>query len=316
MARITLRLGRIMCEPLSFMSNISKTFGIFLIAFCVLVQQSALSHESEPEKPKVKSSPKGHLIIHGGGRLTKDVVTRFAKLGIDKDGGHLVIVPTSGDGEISTDPKTASGWLKSLGFKKITIMHTRSREVADSDEFIEPLEDATAIWFSGGRQWRTMDVYDGTKSADAFRAVFARGGVIAGSSAGATVQGSYLVRGAKEGNQVMMAPGHEIGFGFLENVAIDQHAIKRGRLDDMIPVVTRFPNLLGIAIDEGTALEVHSGIAKVIGESKVAFYDHKKWADDGEKYELLAPGERYDLSKRTKVEPPQTPAKYCGDKNL
>jgi cyanophycinase len=264
-----------------------------------LGQGERSSSGTEAENPQ----PKGHLIIHGGGRLTKDVMKRFAELGGGND-GHLVIVPTSGEGEISTDPKTASGWLKSLGFGKISILHTRSRQEADSREFIEPLKDATAIWFSGGRQWRTMDVYHDTRSADAFRAVFQRGGVIAGSSAGATVQGSYLVRGAPEGNQVMMAKGHEAGFGFLKNVAIDQHAIKRGRLDDMIPVVQRFPKLLGIAIDEGAALEVHGGIAQLIGESKVAFYDRAKWVDDGKKYELLEPGESYDLAKRIKLAKP------------
>jgi cyanophycinase len=265
---------------------------IFLPCELILAQQEAA---------KAAPAPKGHLIIHGGGRLTKDVLDHFRELGNAKE-GHLVIVPTSRVGKISSDPKTAPRWLRSLGFKKITILHTRSREVADSDKFIKPLEDATAIWFSGGRQWRTMDVYHDTKSADAFREVFARGGVIAGSSAGATVQGSYLVRGAKEGNQVMMAPGHEVGFGFLENVAIDQHAIKRNRLNDMIPVITRFPNLLGIAIDEGAALKVHKGVAKVIGDSNVAFYDHKKWADQADKYELLEPGERYDLGRREKLE--------------
>ena len=256
---------------------------------------------AEQEAVKSAPAPRGYLIIHGGGRLTDDVMKRFGELG-NAEEGHLVIVPTSGSGKISSDPKTASRWLKSLGFKKVTMLHTRSREMADSDEFIKPLEDATAIWFSGGRQWRTMDVYHDTKSADAFHRVYARGGVIGGSSAGATVQGSYLVRGAKEGNHVMMAPGHEVGFGFLENVAIDQHAIKRDRLSDMIPVITRFPDLLGIAIDEGAALEVHEGVAKVVGDSKVAFYDHKKWEDQADKYELLEPGERYDLGRREKLE--------------
>jgi cyanophycinase len=57
-----------------------------------------------------------------------------------------------------------------------------------------------------------------------------RGGVVGGSSAGATIQGSYMVRGAPEGNQIMMAPGHEEGFGFLRASAIDQHVTTRGRL--------------------------------------------------------------------------------------
>ncbi|MGY8644136.1 MAG: cyanophycinase [Verrucomicrobiales bacterium] len=289
------------------MTRLSPFLPLRLLILGLAVSGVALA-QSNTEKTGLQTEaatplPKGHLIIHGGGRLTKDVVKRFAELGGGKD-GHLVIVPTSGEGKISMDPKTASGWLKSLGFGKISILHTRSPKEADTREFVEPLKDATAIWFSGGRQWRTMDVYHGTRTADAFRGVFQRGGVIAGSSAGATVQGSYLVRGSPEGNHVMMAKGHEAGFGFLDNVAIDQHAIKRGRLDDMIEVVQRFPKILGIAIDEGTALEVHGGIAKVMGESKVAFYDRAKWNDGGKKYQLLGSGERYDIANRLKLAKP------------
>ena len=120
-------------------------------------------------------------------------------------------------------------------------------------------------------------------------------------SAGATVQGSYLVRGAPEGNQIMMAPGHEVGFGFLPDSAIDQHAIVRNRLDDMIPVIKRHPHLLGVAIDESTALIVSSGVATVLGKSKVALYDAKRWKDGSPKYFFLEKGERFDVKARRKL---------------
>ena len=70
-----------------------------------------------------------------------------------------------------------------------------------------------------------------------------------GSSAGATIQGSYLVRGAVEGNSVIMAPGHEIGMGFLRKAAVDQHVITRHRENDLDQVISRHPELLGIGID-------------------------------------------------------------------
>ncbi len=180
------------------------------------------------------TEPKGHLLIHGGGSLTRDVLVRFQELGSGEK-GHLVYVPTSQEGEIEITPESVPGWLRDLGFGRVTVLHTRDPKEADREEFAAPLATATAIWFSGGRQWRTMDAYLGTRTAKAFHEVYQRGGVIAGSSAGATVQGSYLVRGAPEGNQIMMAPGHETGFGFLPDTAIDQHAIARKRLDDMIP---------------------------------------------------------------------------------
>ncbi len=245
-----------------------------------------------------EAGPRGHLIIHGGGTLTSEVATRFAELGGGKN-GHLVYVPTSQEGEIEITPDSVPDWLRDLGFGRISVLHTRDPKEADHEDFAEPLKTATAIWFSGGRQWRTMDAYLGTKTAEAFHEVYRRGGVIAGSSAGATVQGSYLVRGAPEGNQIMMAPGHEKGFGFLPDTAIDQHAIARKRLDDMIPVIEKHPHLLGISIDEGTALHVHAGVATILGKSKVAFYDARRWENaESPRYLLLEKDQRYHLADR------------------
>jgi len=251
--------------------------------------------------PAAETAPKGHLIIHGGGGMTQDVIDRFVELGGGAK-GHLIYVPTSMEGEQSTDPASVPGYLKPKSFGTVTVLHTRDPKVADSDDFIAPLRTATAIWFSGGRQWRTMDAYLNTKAAAAFIEVYQRGGVIAGSSAGATVQGSYLVRGAPEGNQIMMAPGHEVGFGFLPDSAIDQHAIARNRLEDMIPVIKRHPHLLGVAIDESTALMVSGGVATVLGKSKIALYDAKQWKEGSPKLFFLEKGERFDVKARRKLE--------------
>jgi cyanophycinase len=246
-------------------------------------------------------APKGHLIIHGGGGITKEVTDRFVELGRGAQ-GHLVYVPTSMEGEVSTAPSSVPAYLSPKAFGKVTVLHTRDPKVADSDDFIAPLKSATAIWFSGGRQWRTMDAYLGTKTAAAFVEVYQRGGVIAGSSAGATVQGSYLVRGSPEGNHIMMAAGHEEGFGFLPDSAIDQHAIARKRLDDMIPVIEKHPRLLGVAIDEATALVVSGGVATVLGKSKVALYDAKSWRDGAPKYFFLEKGKRFEIATRKLLE--------------
>lgn len=245
--------------------------------------------------------PRGHLIIHGGGGITTDVIDHFITLG-GGEKGHLIYVPTSLEGEPSTDPASVPAYLKPKSFGTVTVLHTRDPKVADSDAFIAPLKTATAIWFSGGRQWRTMDAYLGTKAAAAFAEVYRRGGVIAGSSAGATVQGSFLVRGAPEGNHIMMAPGHEQGFGFLPDAAIDQHAIARNRLADMVPVIEKHPHLLGVAIDEATALVVSGGMATVFGKSKVALYDAKTWKGGGPKYFFLEKGQQFEIATRRRLE--------------
>lgn len=243
------------------------------------------------------SAPKGHLIIHGGGQLTTEVIDRFIELGRGAE-GHLIYVPTSNGDEDGTSLSTVPGYLRPEKFGKVSVLHTRDPKIADTEGFIEPLKTATAVWFSGGRQWRTMDAYLGTKTAAAFQAVYRRGGVIGGSSAGATVQGSFLVRGAPEGNQVMMAEGHLEGFGFLPDTAIDQHAIVRKRLDDMIPVIETHPHLLGIAIDEATALEVSGGCARVLGKTKVAIFDAQRWKKGQPRYFFLEKGQRFALATR------------------
>ena len=120
-----------------------------------------------------------------------------------------------------------------------------------------------------------VDAYMGTRTQREIEAVLARGGVIGGGSAGATIQGSYLVRGAREGNHIMMAKGYEQGFGYLRGVAIDQHLLTRQRQDDLVEVITKKPELLGLGIDEPTAIVVTGDRFEVIGKTVVGVYDGK-----------------------------------------
>ena len=135
-----------------------------------------------------------------------------------------------------------------------------------------------------------------------------RGGVIGGSSAGATIQGSFLVRGDTETNEIMMG-NHQEGFGFLPNSAVDQHLLARDRQYDLIPVIEAHPELLGIGIDENTALVVQGDTARVVGESLVAFYDSRRWEqadstlDRDDKFFFLQPGDRLDLRTRQELAP-------------
>ncbi len=139
----------------------------------------------------------------------------------------------------------------------------------------------------------------GTRTQREIEAVLARGGVVGGSSAGATIQGSYLVRGAREGNHIMMARGYEQGFGYLRGVAIDQHLIVRGRQDDLVEVIRAKPGLLGIGLDEPTAIVVKGDRFLVVGQSLVGIYDGKD--HEGRPYFFLIPGEQFDLRTRRRV---------------
>src|SRR5262249_55917814 len=109
------------------------------------------------------------------------------------------------------------------------VLHTTDPKVADSEVFVKPLLDATGVWLQGGRHWRLADAYLNTRTLKELFNLLDRGGVIGGGSAGATIQGSYMVRGSSnpDDNTIMMAPGHEVGFGLFTNVTIDQHVDAR-----------------------------------------------------------------------------------------
>lgn len=245
---------------------------------------------------------KGTLLVVGGGTLGPEIVNRFIELAGGKD-APMVFIPTAGEDATYNDAYLQRQFLARAGVKNVTLLHTKDRRVADSKEFVEPLRKARAVWFAGGRQWRLVDSYLNTRTEREIWNVLKRGGVVGGSSAGATIQGSYLVRGAREGNTIMMAPGYEKGMGFLKKVAVDQHLLRRNRQDDLVGVVQKHPELLGIGIDESTAIVVRRNTFDVIGVSKVAIYNpHSPPGADGKRYYFLSAGERFDMASRKKIE--------------
>ncbi len=266
----------------------------------VIVGLVALLANGVVSADPVIGPPKGTLVIVGGGGGGKDgvIYRRFVELAGGAE-AEFVVIPTASEVDDYTTRSSGSKMLRDAGAKKITVLHTRDRELADSDEFVRPLRTAKGVWFGGGRQWRLADSYLNTRTHAAVQDVLNRGGVVGGSSAGATIQGSYLVRGAVEGNQVMMSPGHEEGFGFLKNVAIDQHVIKRKRVGDLVPVVEAHPELLGLGIDESTAIVVQGDEFEVIGDSDVVVTDPQRKPAEGEDaWYLVKTGERFDLRTR------------------
>jgi cyanophycinase len=265
----------------------------------VLAQEPAQVNPVLPAPvPTAVGPQEGALVIVGGGQLGPEIIKRFVSLAGGKD-AEVVVIPTAAEND-PIDPKRVSeGFARSFGFKNVTVLHTRDRAEADSEGFVAPLKRARAVWFNGGRQWRIADSYLGTRTQREIEAVLSRGGVIGGSSAGATIQGSYLVRGAEDGNDILMSKGHEQGFGYLRGVAIDQHILPRNRAADLVQVVGTHPELLGIGIDESTAIVVEGDRFEVIGRGVVAISDGKD--HDGRRYYFIATGERFDLKNRRRL---------------
>lgn len=225
----------------------------------------------DPGKPtgEVRHVPSGSLVIVGGGGMPKEIVDRFIELAGGTD-AKIVVLPTAVPREEAMRQK-APRFLTAAGVKSVTMLpQSRTEEVA-SDEFRQAIKQATGVWFDGGRQWNFVDAYENTDAVKLFHDVLRRGGVIGGSSAGATIQGEYLVRGHPLGNFVMMAEGYERGFAFLPGVAIDQHFAQRNRFPDLIPVVERHHQMLGVGIDEATAIVVTKSRADVIGRGAAHF---------------------------------------------
>jgi cyanophycinase len=241
---------------------------------------------------------RGALVLVGGGRIPSDVVARFAALA----GGSkakVVLVPgamPAGDGG---GEEPFARLLKAAGVVDVRTLPCRHpREV--TKEAIAVLADATAVWFGGGRQWRLVDAFDGTDAVAACRDVLARGGVIGGTSAGATIQGEFLVRGNPLGNAEMWCAGYDRGFGFLPGVAVDQHFVARNREADLRGLIALAPKYVGLGLDEGTAAVVQGAVLEVVGPSTVAIFDARRgdaaklaatWLRAGDRWDLVA-GER------------------------
>jgi len=272
---------------------------IAIIAISVL----APSASSQPEPTYATTGPEnGSLLIVGGAMRDPAILKKFFELG---GGGEqpYVVIPTAGADNINELAlNRAASFLTRAGATNVTVLHTKDRDEADTEQFVRPLKAARGVWFGGGRQWRLADSYLGTKTEEEFHKLLARGGVIGGSSAGATIQGSYLARGDTKTNAIMMGD-HTEGFSFIKNIAIDQHLLQRNRQFDLVEIVKAKPQLLGVGLDENTAIVVTGNEFEVIGPNYVAVYDHKLWKTNQHKktfqpFFLLRKGDTYDMKTR------------------
>lgn len=253
----------------------------------------------------------GHLIIAGGALRDTAVFNQFIELAGGKGKAHVVVIPTAGGYDVDEQRKAGliKQW-KARGAAKVSVLHTTDPAEANTEAFAGVIDEAGGVYFPGGRQWRLADAYLNTLVHEKLDDLLSRGGVIGGSSAGATIQGSYLARGDTRTNTIMMGD-HEEGMAFVKNIAIDQHTLARNRHYDMFEIINTYPELLGIAIDENTAMLVSGDSFEVIGQSYVLIYDGTHWdqtkgafvknAANQDRFHLLRKGGKYNMRTR-KVE--------------
>lgn len=242
----------------------------------------------------------GTLVLTGGGDVPADATRRF----IDACGGNeaAIIVVTTADGDQPPPEAEATGWLTAAGATQVCRIHARTPQEAEDPAVLELLRTAGGVWFTGGRQWRLVDAFHDTAAERLFHEVLKRGGAIGGSAAGASIVAAYLVRGNPLTNKPMMAQGYEEGFGFLPCTAVDPFFSQRNRFADMSELKQTYPQLVGLGLDEGTAIVIRGQALEVMGRNRVCVFHRREPAAEGQRdYDVLAAGDRYDLCERCRL---------------
>lgn len=253
---------------------------------------------------------KGHLVIAGGGSSTGAMQKLIA---LTRKPNPKIVIVTSAEDDDHQNPAfylKQKKLFQDLGMTEPEIFHTRNLDSANSRTFTQKIFSADAVWFTGGRQWRLADSYLNTLAFEGFKEVLRKGGVLGGTSAGATIMGSFLVRGDTRTNQIMEGD-HTLGFGFVSNTAIDQHVLQRNRHFDLLEIRAKYPMVLGIGIDEGTFVVVNRNRMDVYGNHYVAIFDGTFWRREtnevtvlpatSERFYFLKNGDHYDLLQRKVV---------------
>ena len=223
---------------------------ICLALFITLLNSPGVLSQTQPPLPR---------LFIGGGALPDAMYDEFARFAGTE--GLLVVIPTATGREID-EAKIKADWASS-GFKSVAVLHTRDREKAAKPEFSAILKEAQAVWFSGGSQQRIADAYLGTPVEEEIYNLARRGGVIGGSSAGAAIMSRVMISGGNPD------PDITTGFDLLPGVILDQHFLKRNRLARLSRAVHNNVGLIGLGIDEATAIIIDKGELKVVGESYV-----------------------------------------------
>lgn len=295
--------------------------SVFLLFLFAALNFSAAAQQPPivVNKSTTRHGPeKGSLIIIGGGGSTPAIWAKFLELAGGKEKADILVVTTASGDSAEFSESTMWAVKKATGVENVHILHTGDLTVANSEKFIAPIKKATAIFFDGGRQWRPADSYLNTLTHQAFKDLLDRGGVIAGTSAGASIQGSFLWRGDTSGPEVLIGD-HTQGLGFLKNSVIDQHLLTRNRQFDLVDFIRQTPELIGIGLEQATAVLVQRDTLEVIGKAYVAIYDYNTITGNGAKHVsgdkenytasagpffFLHEGQKYDLAARKVIEQP------------
>ncbi|MGF2614818.1 cyanophycinase [Rossellomorea vietnamensis] len=236
----------------------------------------------------------GELLIIGGNEEKYEglsILQTFADLAM-KRGGKVGILPAASrvPDEISSIYKDT---FTKLGIHDSITLSISSREKADSLELNDSLEKISALFITGGNQSLLAERISGTTFHDSLLRRWKEGMILAGTSAGASIMGKEMIVSSKlklhdDTLKVYMGKG----FGFLEDLIIDQHFSQRGRFGRLIGAMAEMPGMIGIGIDENTAILLKDNEFEVIGEHQVFIVD----GQEGEVFRPDVPEESSELT--------------------
>ncbi len=229
----------------------------------------------------INATPKGHLLIIGGGERPAEIMKQFITLAEGFRGGKIIILPMASSVPEEVGPEQALQ-LKDFGAKSVEF-HILSREDALNPENTKLFEDIGGVFFSGGVQSRLVDILLDTPIHKTLVDLYEAGGVIGGTSAGAAVMSEIMITGDEKRTVDEDAAFETIeadnivtvrGFGFIKTAIIDQHFVRRKRHNRLLSLIAENPEILGVGIDEETAIIVNPDKTfDVIGERSVIVYD-------------------------------------------
>jgi cyanophycinase len=244
----------------------------------------AVACASAPAAAPARSAMAGHLLIVGGGPLPDPILDRFVELAGGAGKARIVVFPMA-----SEDPEAGIEITKDFAKRGAQVERVVLDRAAATEEAARRLDGVTGIWFGGGDQSRLTAALQGTPVERAIHERYRAGAVVGGTSAGAAVMSTPMITGDEKHPGGSRPPSDSStafltiardnivtkdGFALLPGAIVDQHFVRRRRLNRLISAVLEHPELVGVGIDESTALEVGpDGRWKVLGESVAVVFD-------------------------------------------
>lgn len=222
------------------------------------------------------SKPKGYLVAVGGNEdKEKDLKVLRHIAGLPEGGTRIVeLIPLASQVPQEVVESYIPAFRK-IGIHEVRIINIHSREDARNPAYVQRIREADVVFFSGGDQLRITSLLGGSPVNDAIHGHYWRGGVVAGTSAGAAAMSGTMIfegevaRSMRKGN-VQMVPG----LGLFPNGIIDTHFIQRGRITRLLEVIASNPGSFGLGLGEDTGIVIREGtIVEVIGNGVVVVVD-------------------------------------------